>query len=192
MFDTIRFILDLVLLLGVYFVVQYLRKLPDQIHQKNLKVFELELNKKLELFKIELNKEIELLKIKESQLYIHKAQQFMVLSEIISNLLDKTYQEKLQKDPDTQKEFYQKMLNLGTNLFFFASDEPVKKYVEFYRYGQKPRDSNFDQSKLVILLAELMVLIRKDLGYKDTACNIDDFLNIKITDWEDYKKQHGL
>lgn len=81
---------------------------------------------------------------------------------------------------------------LGIKLFFFASDETVKKYVEFRGYGQKAKDPDFDASKQLILLAEIMVLIRRDLGYKDTACNIDDFFNIIITDWEDYKKKHSL
>lgn len=114
MLSTIQFLLELVIIFVLYLLYQYLRKLPDQIHQKNLKVFELDLNKQLEAFKTELSKEIELLKISQSQLYIHKAEQFVNLSEfIIKKMLDKTYLEKLQKDPETQKEFNQKMLDFG-------------------------------------------------------------------------------
>lgn len=183
--EIILVILQLLIIFGGWFIYRYLKLLPEQVHQKNLKSFELDLNKQLESFKNDLTKELELIKINESQLHIHKTEEFNRLVEfIILNMLDKDYVAKLGKNQATQKDFNKKMLELGTKLFFFASDETVKKFVEWRIYGQNADDPNFNPMGLIEKLAELMVLIRKDLGYRDTICDTDDFLHIILTDWK--------
>jgi hypothetical protein len=34
------------------------------------------------------------------------------------------------------------------------------------------------------MYGELIVELRKDLGYSDTACDHNDFLKIMLTDWD--------
>lgn len=181
-------ILQLVLLFGGWFLYTYIKKLPEQVHAKNLKAFELDLNKQLEEFRNQLTLDLELMKINESQLHIHKTQEFAKLVEyLLLNLTDKDYVRKLGNDQRIQKEHNKKMLDLGTKLFFFASDETVKKFVEWRKYSLTVDSPQYDPKQILILLAELIVLIRKDLGYRDTECSKDDFLHIMLKDWGTYQ-----
>jgi hypothetical protein len=190
--DILLAILQLALLFGGWFLYTYVKKLPDQIHAKNLKVFELDLNKQLEEFRNQLTTDLELMKINESQLHIHKTEEFTKLVEVmITKLLDKQFVEKLGRDPRTQKEYNKTMLDLGTKLFFYASDETVKKFVEWRKYGLTADTVNYDPKQIIVLLAELIVLIRKDVGYTDTQCTKDDFLHIMLKDWHIYETSQG-
>ncbi|MED3982203.1 hypothetical protein [Priestia megaterium] len=183
-------VLQLIIIFGGWFLVKYIKKLPDQLHAKNLKVFENKLNKQLEVFKNELTTDLELMKINESQLHIHKTEEFTKLVEVlIVKMLDKDYVAQLGKNQRVTKEYNQTMLNLGTKLFFFASDNTVKKFVEWRKYNLSIEGTNFDPKQIIILLAELIVEIRKDVGYEDTICNKHDFLHIMLTDWHKYENQ---
>jgi hypothetical protein len=190
--DILLTILQLALLFGVWFLYTYIKKLPEQVHAKNLKVFELDLNKQLEEFRNQLTTDLELMKINESQLHIHKTEEFTKLVEVmITKLLDKQYVEKLGRDPKTLKEYNKTMLDLGTKVFFYASDETVKKFVEWRKYGLTADTVNYDPKQIIILLAELIVLIRKDVGYINTQCTKDDFLHIMLKDWDKYETTQG-
>lgn len=190
--DILQTILEIALLFGGWFIYTYIKKLPEQVHAKNLKVFELDLNKQLEEFRNQLTTDLELMKINESQLHIHKTEEFTKLVEVmITKLLDKQYVEKLGKDPKTQKEYNKTMLDLGTKLFFYASDETVKKFVEWRKYALTADTVNYEPKQIIILLAELIVLIRKDVGYINTQCTKDDFLHIMLKDWDKYETTQG-
>ncbi|MRX52360.1 hypothetical protein GJU41_00120 [Bacillus idriensis] len=181
-------ILQIAILLGGWFIYTYLKKLPDQVHAKNLKAFEYDLNKQLEEFRNQLTTDLELMKINESQLHIHKTQEFSKLVEVlIINLTDRDYVRRLGTNQATQKEHNKKMLDLGTKLFFFASDETVKKFVEWRKYSLTVDSPNYESKQVIILLAEIMVLIRRDLGYSETECTKDDFLHIMLKDWANYE-----
>ena len=186
--DILLTILQLALLFGGWFLYTYVKKLPEQVHAKNLKGFEYDLNRQLEEFRNKLTTDLELMKINESQLHIHKTQEFAKLVEyLLLNLTDKDFVKKLGTDQRTQKEHNKKMLDLGTKLFFFASDETVKKFVEWRRYGFTMDTPHSDAKQMIILLAELIVLIRIDLGYSETQCTKDDFLHIMLKDWDTYQ-----
>jgi hypothetical protein len=190
--DILLTISQLALLFGGWFLYTYIKKLPEQVHAKNLKVFELDLNRQLEEFRNQLTTDLELMKINESQLHVHKTEEFTKLVEVmITKLLDKQYVEKLGRDPKTQKEYNKTMLDLGTKLFFYASDETVKKFVEWRKYGLTADTVNYEPKQIIILLAELIVLIRKDVGYSNTQCTKDDFLHIMLKDWDKYETTQG-
>ncbi|GED02965.1 hypothetical protein JDW21_11565 [Bacillus subtilis] len=190
--DILLAIFQLALLFAGWFLYTYVKKLPDQVHAKNLKAFELDLNKQLEEFRNQLTTDLELMKINESQLHIHKTQEFSKLVEVLLiSLTDKDYVRKLGSDKRIQKEHNKKMLDLGTKLFFFASDETVKKFVEWRKYSLTVDTPQYEAKQVIIILAELIVLIRKDLGYSQTECTKDDFLHIMLTDWDRYKTLEG-
>ncbi len=183
-------IIEFVVILVVAFIYFYVRGLPDRIHQRNLKLFEHDLSKNLEIFRSDLSKEIELLKISESQLQIRKIEEFTNITDVLFKyMFDKEYQEELKKKPDKLNVI---MANIGSRLFYFASDETVKKYVEWKKFGWVNKELNDEKEarKIIIIFADLVVLMRKDLGYKKTECNRDDFLSIFLSDWDKYKKDY--
>ena len=127
---------ECIILLCGWFLYLYLKKLPETIHQKSIKSFEVQLNSKLEELKAILAKEIELVKISQTQLQAHKTQEFVRLIEYFNDLLtDKQKQARLANNPKEKENFNKHMLDLGVKLFFFASDSTVKKYVEWRQYG---------------------------------------------------------
>jgi len=70
----------------------------------------------------------------------------------------------------------------GQNLFLFASDSTIQKYnlLKQRLLSHQPNSNNHDA---IILYAELMLEMRKDLGHKATACTKDDFLKAILNDW---------
>jgi hypothetical protein len=186
--DTVILILQILLAIGAWLAYLYLKQLPDTIYKVSLKEIELNLSKQLEEFKSSLTKEVELLKISQSQLQAHKTQEFVKLSEYFGEIL--TDKEKLAKILRTPKEatvWRKNMYNLGVSLFFFASDWTIKQYIEWREQSTQTDPNNSEPKKILRLYGELMVSIRKDLGYEDTSCNADDFLRIILNDWEEYK-----
>ncbi|MCY9204454.1 hypothetical protein [Bacillus atrophaeus] len=189
--EILSVILQLLLVLVSWFIITYVKKLPDQVHAKNLKNFEHDLNTQLEEFRNKLTTDLELMKINEAQLHIHKTEEFVRLIRLlIMNLTDKDYINDLATNEETKKEHIKSMTELGSKLFFFASDDTVKKFVEYRKQSLKSSETE-DSEKLIVLLGELMVLIRKDLGYSQTECNKNDYLHILLNDWDKYEQKYN-
>lgn len=185
------FIIQLLIFVGLVFIFLYVKKLPDFIFQRSVKKFEFQLNSKLEEIKAALTKEIELLKISQAEIQVHKTKEFVNFVEYFNNIFTNPKElEKISKNESDARKFNRKILDLGIKLFFFASDETVQKYVEWRKYGLQAGQEGYDNKKTLILYAELVTLMRRDLGYKDTECTRDDFLYIMLTDWEKYKEQY--
>ncbi|MCP4180326.1 MAG: hypothetical protein GY756_21390 [bacterium] len=181
------------------FLKSYIKKLPETFQTKSV-----------EKFKSELSKEVERIKINESQLQIRKIEWFLEFNDFMNDVftnpetlkkitlinpeeLEKELantgnnesKAKLRKDiEDYTIKFNLKMLKLGSSLFYFASDRTVKKYVEWRLCYLNAGSTGFEPIELLKLYGELSISIRKDLGYENTTCNVDDFLNILIKDWE--------
>src|SRR5690606_15930359 len=140
--DYIQSVLSFILIIAVWILYQYIKKIPDQIHQVHLKSYEHELNKKLETFKVELSREIEMLKIAESNLHIHKAKEFTEFMEFFfKKMMNKQFISRLN-DPKNMRELNDTLMKFSSHLFFFASDETVKKFVEFRRKGLENNPEN--------------------------------------------------
>ncbi|APH66914.1 hypothetical protein [Bacillus sp. LR_5] len=188
--EILSVILQLVLVIVSWFIITYVKKLPEQVHAKNLKSFEHDLNTQLEDFRNKLTTDLELLKINETQLNLRKTEEFMrLISIIIVKLGDQDYIRDLGTKDEVKKEHNKNMTDLGSKLFVFASDNTVKKFVEYRKVSLKVNNAK-DAEKLIVLLGELMVLIRKDLGYSQTKCTKNDFLNILLNDWENHEHKY--
>ena len=186
--EYLYLIIQIVIVLAFIFIVYYIKGLPDRLHKKNIQYMEHNLSKQLEIFKSNLVKEIEILKISETQLQVRKIEEFTKITGFISNYFyDDDYKKKVTDNP---KILAKEISDMRTKLFYFASDDTVKKYVEWRKYGiNNKNDPHLKEShKIIKLFAELVLLMRKDLGYKNTVCDIDDYLNIILTDWENVKK----
>lgn len=185
-------IVQLVLVGLIWFVIKYLRGLPQQLHKVQFRSFEHDLNQRLEVFKSELVTEIERMKINESQLHIHKSREFQKISDFFGRVLtDPEYLNKVATDETARREFKKEGLNLGTGLFFFSNDATIKSFVAFRRHVLKANEPEYDEFRAVILYAELILNIRRDLGYVNTSCEIDDFMFLILSDWDKYRAQYG-
>ncbi len=170
--EIIFLLIQLTLLGIVSFIVVYIRQLPKTLQEKTLKTFQHSLNEKLEL-----------LKISQTELQTLKRNEFMRYSDYWRKTFENP---KLMSNDKHIKEIN----SIGLNYFYFANDEVVKKFVELRKhllYANQEEQSNRKSS--LIKMAELNVLMRKDLGYRDTICDEDDYLNILLKDWEIVKNR---
>ena len=169
-------ILQLVVILFGIVLYNFIKKIPDQIHSKNL-----------EAFKSELQKEVEKLKISEGNLHIRKIEKFSEFIEIL-NLAMTGIKEK--KDPKLLAEELNEAMNkFAKDVMFFASEGTLKKFVEYKRYSdivQKGGDN--EKAKYQFLIAELILEMRKDLGYSDDGLNVDHYMYITVQNWGNHRE----
>ena len=67
-------------------------------------------------------------------------------------------------------------------MFFFASDSTVREYG---RWKYETSKQGADPLKVLENMGNLMVVLRKDVGYDDTSLTADDYLRMFIADWDD-------
>ena len=173
--NTILLIGQIVLFVIVTFTLIYIKQLPKTFQEKALKYFQHSLNEKLEM-----------LKITQTELQTLKRNEFIRYSEYWRKTFEN---QKLISNPKHVNE----LNSIGLNFFFFASDEVVKKFVELRKLllYTDTADTTY-KKKALIKMAELNLLMRKDLGYQETKCDEDDYLNILLKDWEIVKNKENI
>lgn len=172
--------------LALYMMKRYLEELPSRIHDQQL-----------ESFKDVLSRERELLSIHETALHPKKMEESASLIKFfIETMLrvskDQVYAQKFQRDgSNEQREFGQKTHDLGINLYLYGSDKAVAKWVEWNKFGELPIERR-DSFTGILLLANLALQLRSDMGHVETSVSIDDFLHILLTDWGATKVRLGI
>jgi hypothetical protein len=184
--DIVIFILQLFLGISFYIVYRWLKELPAAIHKQQEQIFQHKLDTELENIKTLLSKDLELLKISHAELQIRKTEEFIAFANLQREILtDKTLLNKLKSgDTKASEKLQKQILDLSTGLFFFASDETVQKYGEWKVGSIK---GELEGIELLRQFGKLMVVLRKDLGQKETSLTEDDFLRLFVNDWHNYE-----
>jgi len=179
-------ILQLLISIAVFLSWRWLKELPSSLHKQQQQILQYELNRELEDFKNTLSRELEMLKINHAELQLRKTEEFINFGNLQREFLtDKTLLEKLQSgDTEAVSKIQKEILDLATGLFFFASDDTVRKYGEWKMSSSK---GELNGIQLLRQFGELMVALRKDLGQKDTQLTGDNFLRLFVTDWHKYE-----
>lgn len=182
--------LQAALLIGGILAWRWLKELPAALHRQQEQLLQHELSRELEVLKSSLSQEIELLKISRAELQVRKTEEFISFANLQREFLtDKSLLKRLQAgDAKTLAKLNKQILDLGTGLFFFASDETVQKYGAWRIQSATGELSGVE---LLRQFGELMVALRRDLGQGETELRGDDFLRLIITDWADYENQEA-
>ncbi|MCF3942196.1 hypothetical protein [Oceanobacillus alkalisoli] len=175
--SIIILILQVVIIIGAYWLFDYIKKVPDQIHKKNL-----------ETFKNELQKEIVKLEASESNLHLKKIEKFTEFSGALYDVLNGVKYKDVD-DEELKENATKSMESFTKDIMFFAGENTIKKFVEYRRYSQllTNEGGKDEQAKFNYILAELILEMRKDLGYDDKV-DVDDYLYILIRDWDENKE----
>jgi len=80
-----------------------------------------------------------------------------------------------------QKEF----LELGTKLYYLASELTIRKFLEFKSLSSFVEGTVHEHKIALLWFAEFNVLLRQDLGLETTPELIKDYLNIILTYWDE-------
>ncbi|MAM56416.1 MAG: hypothetical protein CMN25_03690 [Salinicola sp.] len=167
-------ILGFQVLLAILFALawSWIKELPAAIHKRQE-----------QLFSQQLSKELELLKISQSQIQLRKVEKFIDFAKLQQDILtNEDFKRKIAaKDPIAVTRLRELVVELGIGLFFFASDETVQRYG---RWKTESAVEAADPFKLLRGLGELMVALRRDVGYNETSLTSDDYLRMFITDWD--------
>jgi len=138
--------------------------------------FDKQMEKNLETFKNSLLKDLELLKIVKDKAEQQKVEAY---NKIISTYGDYiTGVKQLKVTPDLKKFHY----DTGVKLFFYASDETIRAYLNLREYIDSKTIHTKDDKEVVRLYSEVMLSMRKDFGHIDTKCNSEDFTKLFIKD----------
>lgn len=80
-----------------------------------------------------------------------------------------------------QKEF----LELGTRLYYLASELTIRKFLEFKSLSSFVEGTVHEHKIALLWFAEFNVLLRQDLGLETSPGQIKDYLNIILTYWDE-------
>lgn len=165
MFDLVQIVLNVISfsVIAAILVAYIVKKLPSIVGEASKQFLDLHLKKELSEFNSKLTTNIELLKIIKSNIEPQKIKSFIEFTNYYSDVIaGKT------KITDIEN----KRFNIGAavNLFFFASDATIKKYQ-----SMKTAQNN---DAMAVIYSELILEMRKDLGYKETICTANDFMSL--------------
>lgn len=149
--------------LAIVAIILVWTNFPKIIGKVSEQVFDLYLKKELEKFRFTLLEQLELLKIIKSNVEPEKIKAFVDFTNYYSDVIAG----KREISDAENKRFH---IQAAVNLFFFASDTTIKKY-------QSMKTSQ-DNNTMAILYSELILEMRKDLGYKETTCTANDFMTL--------------
>lgn len=184
--DTVIVVLQTALLIGLGLVGLWLKGLPDSMHRRQEQLLQKELSSEIESLRASLAADLELLKIAHTELQGKKSEHFIRFGNLQRKIFtDKEFLAKIEaQDPKIVNTLNSQVMELGTGLFFFASDDAVRDYGE---WKVKSSRGELEGIELLRTLGKLMVVLRRDLGYVDTVLTEDDFLKLFVTDWHEYE-----
>lgn len=100
----------------------------------------------------------------------YKVQTYKRFFEIFNSVLTKTSSN--QWDPKSR-------IDLVTDLIRYAPDEIVKKYWEFW---EGTKSGNIEKSNLNIIFQDILLLMRRDLGYRATKISKEEILDMLLSE----------
>lgn len=170
--------MQLIIIVVAWLLYLYVKKIPEQVHSKNL-----------ESFKSELQKEVEKLKVSEGNLHIRKIEKY---SQFVDMLNIAMLSVKENKTPQETAKALEKAMNKFTkDIMFFAGEGTLKRFVEYRIYSQiVQHGGDNEMAKYQFVIAELILEMRKDLGYTNKGITVDDYMYITVNDWGKHKDNY--
>ena len=184
--DILLVVLNLIVLVAVGLGFGYLKGLPQRLHEEGLRRYEHGLNEQLERLRADLHDQLEERRIAREELQVQMREQFLRLAEFGARaMVEPEKFEKVLKDKKAAQAFKKELLEIGGSLFFFASDDTIRAYMRWRKAGQDASTAQ-DGKDILVKYGELMLSARRDLGYKETGLEAEDFLRVIVTDWDKF------
>lgn len=96
-----------------------------------------------------------------------------------------------KKSKSNFKKLQKEFLDLGTRLYYLASEPTIRKFLEFKSLSSFVEGTVHEHKIALLWFAEFNVLLRKDLGLKTSPELIKDYLNIVLTFWDEEEMEKG-
>ncbi|MCT4615926.1 MAG: hypothetical protein N4A49_13765 [Marinifilaceae bacterium] len=156
--DNLNFIILFLILLSNSFIVIYFTKI-----------------------KIELRKKVRFLEKYQdhnSKSFLEKREEFLKINSFFTKLLCE------KKSKNNFKRIQKEFLDMGTRLYYYASENTILKFLEFKSLGIYIDGNNSEHKVALLWFAEFNMLLRKDLGFSTTPELIKAYLNIILSYWD--------
>ncbi|WP_321319755.1 hypothetical protein [Labilibaculum sp.] len=90
-----------------------------------------------------------------------------------------------KKSKSNFKKLQKEFLELGTRLYYLASERTIKKFLEFKSLSSFVEGTVHEHKITLLWFAEFNLLLRSDLGLETSPELIKDYLNIILTYWDE-------
>lgn len=90
-----------------------------------------------------------------------------------------------KKSKSNFKKLQKEFLELGTRLYYLASERTIKKFLEFKSLSSFVEGTVHEHKIALLWFAEFNLLLREDLGLETSPALIKDYLNIILTYWDE-------
>ncbi len=90
-----------------------------------------------------------------------------------------------KKSKSNFKKLQKEFLELGTRLYYLASERTIKKFLEFKSLSSFVEGTVHEHKIALLWFAEFNLLLRSDLGLETSPDMIKDYLNIILTYWDE-------
>lgn len=111
--------------------------------------------------------------------FIEKREEFLRINAFFMKILCE------KKSKSNFKKLQKEFLELGTKLYYLASERTVKKFLEFKSLSSFVEGTVHEHKIALLWFAEFNLLLRSDLGLETSSGLIKDYLNIILTFWDD-------
>jgi hypothetical protein len=96
-----------------------------------------------------------------------------------------------KKSKSNFKKLQKEFLELGTRLYYLASERTIKKFLEFKSLSSFVEGTVHEHKIALLWFAEFNLLLRSDLGLETSPTLIKDYLNIILTYWDEEEMEKG-
>jgi len=107
---------------------------------------------------------------------MNKTEAYIEVFKLFSKIMNPKEQAKIKRNPEAGKALGREMMLIGMQLSLLASDNALKKYID-WRVASLTGDS----IKTIQVFGELLLEMRKDLN-DGTLCDSDDMLDSFIVE----------
>ncbi|MBI9056630.1 hypothetical protein L3049_18170 [Labilibaculum sp. DW002] len=90
-----------------------------------------------------------------------------------------------KKSKSNFKKLQKEFLELGTRLYYLASERTIKKFLEFKSLSSFVEGTVHEHKIALLWFSEFNLLLREDLGLETSPALIKDYLNIILTYWDE-------
>lgn len=137
------------------------------------------------LFYIKYQKEKEKRIEIEKQLSDKRSKVYNDINLLVFDLFKQTKKLKTLKHNDLEN----RMIDIIKELIMYGSESVLQKFIQWKKISAKEND---DTAMSLKLMMEILIQIRKDMGYYNTKMTCDDILSMIVIDYENNKDKLGL
>lgn len=150
---------------------------------------QLEANLRQESEKIKQQFQADLQKEFTSRFNERKWETYEHFADIIRRLMESVSNQRLKKE---QSKIIQELYGFTGNLWIIGGDHVIRAFNDWRKAGSNENTDSSEKMQLLILLMQIVIEMRKDLGYESSVVQPEDLLRTFINDFDVAMARHNM